>query len=159
MTSAALCDGILASERATFLTPFAGLSVPAEGCSSVHFERILGKPAADRMLLQGEKISAEEAKNIGLVLDVVPHDTLLDEAQTLAETWIREGRTRTIPGGQSVEEYKQVNKVESVRVADAFLSYNFLNHQENFLRSKGKVKEARIFFVLKVLRPLWSRLL
>ena len=159
VTSAALCDGILASERATFLTPFARLSVPAEGCSSVHFERILGKTAADRMLLHGEKISAVEAKSIGLVLDVVPHDNLLDEAQTLAETWIREGRTRTIPGGQSVTEYKQVNKVESVRVADSFLSYNFLHNQENFLRIKGKVKEARIFFVLKTLRPLWSRLL
>ena len=30
VTSAALCDGIIASEKAIFLTPFARLEVPAE---------------------------------------------------------------------------------------------------------------------------------
>merc|ERR1719509_608016 len=42
VTSASLCDAIVASERATFLTPFARLGVTPEGCSSVHFARILG---------------------------------------------------------------------------------------------------------------------
>ena len=46
---------------------------------------------------------------------------------------------RTIPGQQSVAEYKQVNRRESVEVADAFLSYNFLDNQVSFLRSKGKL--------------------
>ena len=46
---------------------------------------------------------------------------------------------RTIPGQQSVTEYKQVNRRESVEVADAFLSYNFLDNQVSFLRSKGKL--------------------
>ena len=43
----------------------------AEGCSSVHFERLMGQEAAERMLLRGEKISAAEAFNIGLVTEVV----------------------------------------------------------------------------------------
>ena len=38
-TSAALCDTILASDKATFSTPFKQLGVNPEGCSSVHFER------------------------------------------------------------------------------------------------------------------------
>ena len=42
VTSATLCDGIIASEKATFLTPFARLAIPPEGCSSVHFQRIMG---------------------------------------------------------------------------------------------------------------------
>ena len=91
---------------------------------------------------------------------------------------------RTIPGQQSVAEYKQVNRRESVEVADAFLSYNFLDNQVSFLRnkgklyytvlyctvlfcsvqvrflrSKGKLREARIFTLIKSLRPLWSKLL
>ena len=33
VTSAALCDGILASERATYLTPFTRLAVCPEGCA------------------------------------------------------------------------------------------------------------------------------
>jgi len=159
VTASTLCDGILASERATFLTPFVKLKVPAEGCSSVHFERILGKDGADRMLLKGEKISAKDAKEIGLVIDVVPHEDLLQEAQKIAESWVSCGKKRAIPGNQNVEEYREVNKRESVQVADAFLSYNFLDYQENFLRSKGKSKEARMFWILKVFRPLWSKLL
>ena len=83
---------------------------------------------------------------------------MLARSQAVAENWIREGRRRTIPGGQDVEEYKIVNKRESIQVADSFLSYNFLNAQENFLRSKGK-KEAKLFWFLKKSRPLWSRLL
>ena len=38
VTSATLCDGILASEKATFNVPFAALGITPEGCSSVHFE-------------------------------------------------------------------------------------------------------------------------
>ena len=83
---------------------------------------------------------------------------MLAKSQAVAENWIREGRSRTIPGGQDVEEYKIVNRRESIQVADSFLSYNFLNAQENFLRSKGK-KEANLFWFLKKSRPLWSRLL
>ena len=45
-TAPALCDAILASEDATFLTPFARLGVGPEGCASVHFERILGEAGA-----------------------------------------------------------------------------------------------------------------
>ena len=159
VTSAALCDGILASEKASFLTPFARLSVPAEGCSSVHFERMMGPEAAERMLVRGEKISAAEALNIGLVLEVVKHTELLTRAQELAESWISQGRRRTIPGDQDVSEYKKVNRRESVQVADSFLSYNFLDNQVTFLRSKGKEKEARVFWILKTLRPFWSKLL
>merc|ERR1712020_118420 len=65
VTSASTCDAILASEQATFLVPFARLSIPPEGCSSVHFERLMGAEPAQRMLAQGWKPSAEEAKEIG----------------------------------------------------------------------------------------------
>jgi len=52
VTSATLCDGIIASENATFSTPFAALGVTPEGCSSVHFARIMNQTNADRMLGQ-----------------------------------------------------------------------------------------------------------
>ena len=53
VTSAALCDGIIASHKASFLTPFARLAVPAEGCSCVHFQRILGTESAHKMIGEG----------------------------------------------------------------------------------------------------------
>ena len=47
--ASALCDGIIASHKDSFLTPFACLAVPAEGCRSVHFQRILGTESAHKM--------------------------------------------------------------------------------------------------------------
>ena len=51
---------------ATFHANFKQLAVSAEGCSTVHFERIIGAEAADKMLKQGIKIGAEEALKIGI---------------------------------------------------------------------------------------------
>ena len=50
VTSATLADSIVALEGTTFSTPFAALGICPEGCSSVNFERIMGKEAAERML-------------------------------------------------------------------------------------------------------------
>merc|ERR1719187_1567933 len=157
VTSATLCDGIVASEKATFSVPFAALGIPPEGCSSIHFERMLGKEAAKKMLDEGWKPSGQEAKEIGLVIDTVPHEQLMPRAQELAERWIAEGRKRTIPGGGSLEEYKAVNAKESVDLADAFLSVPFLEGQRKFLKSKGKNQQAAVFWLVKTLRPLWSK--
>merc|ERR1719273_2304801 len=73
-TAPALCDVILASDRATFSTPFSNLGVGPEGCASVHFERILGRETASRLLDDCWRPSAQEAKDVGLVAEVVAHD-------------------------------------------------------------------------------------
>ena len=95
----------------------------------------------------------------GLVKDVVPHEKLLEAAQILGEKWAKEGKKKEIPAGGTVQEYKAVNAKESQDLADAFLSYNFLNAQYEFLKSKGKSSEANVFMLIKTLRPLWSKLL
>ena len=51
--------------------------------------------------------------------------------QEVAEKWVQERRMKSIPGGGSVDEYKRVNEEESVRLADAFLAYPFLNVSTN----------------------------
>jgi len=160
VTSATLCDGIIASERATFSTPFAALGVPAEGCSSVLFPRLLGEQTAERILgTEGWQPTGTEAHQSGLAQWVVAHDRLLEEAQRIAEGWIAEGATRSFRGGFTLDELKAVNAAESVRVADAFLDVPFLRGQYKFLWRKKKHLPAAFFFTLRVLRPLWSRLL
>jgi enoyl-CoA hydratase/carnithine racemase len=160
VTSATLCDAIIASDKATFSTPFAALGVCPEGCSSVHFERLMGQRNAERMLGEdGWKPTAAEALAAGLVQHAVPHDTLLTEAQKLAEQWIKDGATRKFRGPGELEELKAVNARESVGVADSFLSAPFMQAQFKFLWSKNKRAPATMFFTMWALRPLWSRLL
>ena len=160
VTSATLCDGIVASERATFSTPFAALGITPEGCSSVHFERIMGKANAERMLgKEGWKPSGEEALEAGLVQWLAAHDKLKEEAQRIAREWISSRATRSFRGGSGRDELKTVNASESQALADAFLSTPFIRAQVRFLWSKKKWGPATMFLAMLISRPLWSRLL
>lgn len=160
VTSATLCDGIIASEKATFSTPFGALGIPPEGCSSVHFNRLMGQANADRMLgEEGWKPTAEEALKAGLIQWAVPHNQLSVEAQRLACDWIDSGVLRSYRGGSTRDELKAVNARESIDLATAFLSTPFLKAQYRFLWSKKKWGPACMFLTMLISRPLWSRLL
>lgn len=88
-TSAALCDVVYASDRATFRTPFVQLGFCPEGCSSRLFPQILGKSKAFEVLVLGHELTAREALECGLVARVVPHDRL---DTFLQEDLLRYGR-------------------------------------------------------------------
>jgi len=160
VTSATLCDGIIASENATFSTPFAALGVPPEGCSSVHFARLMGQANAERMLgKEGWKPTAREALEAGLIQWVVPHDELIEEAHRIAQKWIASATTRGFRGGSGRKELKAVNASESQALADAFLSPPFISAQFRFLWSKKKWGPAAMFLAMLISRPAWSRFL
>lgn len=160
VTSATLCDGIIASEKATFSTPFAKLGVTPEGCSSVHLPNLIGSTSAERMLgSEGWIPSAQEAFEVGLVDQVVAHGDLMGRAQTLAESWVAEGKTRSFKAGATREGLKQVNAKESEALGDAFLASKFLMGQAQFLWSRKKYGPALTFFALSATRPAWARFL
>lgn len=159
VTAATLCDGIIASEKATFSTPFAALAVAREGCSSVHLERLIGYAAAERMLgPEGWKPMGAEAAEVGLAQWVAPHDELMSRAQAIAEGWVEERKPRTFRGGSTLEELLAVNAKESVAVADSFLAQPFLKGQFSFLWRKKKLVPSLTFGALWLTQPLWSRL-
>lgn len=156
VTSATLADGIIASETATFSTPFAALGVFPEGCSSIHFARIMNEENAQRMIgPEGWKPTAAEALEAGFVQWVVPKEKLQEEAQKIAEQWIEEGKTRSFRGGSTLEELKAVNAEESVGVANSFFTSTFLKGQMAFLWSRKKYVPASVFLTLWLSRPFW----
>jgi len=160
VTAATLCDGIIASDKATFSTPFAALGVTPEGCSSVQFARLMGQANADRMLgEEGWKPTAGEAHEADLVQWVASHEQLGEEARRIAQEWIASGAARSFRGGSGRDELKAVNARESIALADAFLSAAFIKAQFKFLWSKKKWGPAAMFLTLLISRPLWSRLL
>lgn len=78
------CDLVVASETARFKVPFAPLGVPPEAASSYLFPARVGWQRAAEILLTGDWVTAQEAKEWGLVRDVVAPDELLDAALDLA---------------------------------------------------------------------------
>jgi enoyl-CoA hydratase/carnithine racemase len=79
----ATCDLAVASTAASFATP--GVNIGAF-CSTpgVALGRAVGRKAAMEMLLTGDAISAERARDIGLVTRVVTPDALDAEVESLA---------------------------------------------------------------------------
>ena len=83
LTLASWCDFVVASDRAEFGLPEVNLGVPAI-VASIRLPQRVNWADAMELLLTGERIDAERALAMGLVWRVVPHDTLLDEANALA---------------------------------------------------------------------------
>lgn len=83
------CDIRITSDIARFGEGYVKLGlVPGDG-GGYFLPRIIGLDKALEMLWTGKIIGAEEAKNIGLVTHVYPHEQFLVEAYTLAEKFAR----------------------------------------------------------------------
>ena len=72
-------------------------------------------------MLGNWKVLAEEAKRIGVVVDVVIHNDLMQEAQCLAERWVQEGWQRTLPGGENMAKNNETKAIELVIIVKLFL--------------------------------------
>ncbi len=82
------CDIRIASEQAKIGQPEINLGLIPGGGGTQRLPRLVGLGQAMKLILTGDMISATEAKAIGLVDDVVPHDQLraftLDLANKIA---------------------------------------------------------------------------
>ncbi len=78
-------DVIVAGESARFRYPFTALGISPELGSSWMLPHQIGWQAAQWLLLSANWIDAERARDIGLVLEVVPDDELADRAAALAD--------------------------------------------------------------------------
>ena len=80
------CDFLIASERARFADTHARVGVMPGGGMTIRLPQLVGLDRARRMSLTGDYIDAETARDWGLVVEVVPHESLLERARELAAT-------------------------------------------------------------------------
>jgi len=80
-----MADIVIASDRAAFADKAhaPGGVVPGDGVH-VWWPMLLGPNRARHFLLTGNEITAEEAKTLGFVAEVVPHGKVLDRAYEIA---------------------------------------------------------------------------
>lgn len=81
------CDVVLATTRARFSEIFVQRGLTVDFGGTWHLPRIVGLQRAKEMVLSGRIVEAAEAKEIGLVLDLVEVNELTDAAQELAESF------------------------------------------------------------------------
>ncbi|MGP1676742.1 MAG: enoyl-CoA hydratase [Burkholderiales bacterium] len=78
------CDLVYAAPNARLQLPFVNLGLVPEAGSSLLLPALVGYQRAAELLLLGEPFSAQKAKEIGLVTEVVPEDQLFDTAMAQA---------------------------------------------------------------------------
>ena len=79
------CDLVYAAPNARLQLPFVNLGLVPEAASSLLLPALIGYQRAAELLLLGESFSAQKAKEIGLVTEVVPEDRLFDTAMAQAK--------------------------------------------------------------------------
>jgi enoyl-CoA hydratase/carnithine racemase len=85
------CDLIVAAARSTrLITPFVQLGVVPEAASTLLLPQLLGYQRAAEMLLLGQPVDAQTAREWGLVNRVVDDEVLMQEARALAAAAARQ---------------------------------------------------------------------
>ncbi|MGL5245564.1 MAG: short-chain-enoyl-CoA hydratase [Sarcina sp.] len=78
------CDIRIATERAKFAQPEAGLGITPGFGGTQRLPRIVGEGKAKELIYTGDIIKADEALRIGLVNKVVPVENLMEEVKVIA---------------------------------------------------------------------------
>jgi enoyl-CoA hydratase len=78
------CDLIYASEKAKLGLPEVSLGVIPGFGGTQRLTRVVGKQRAKELIFSGERLDAAKAKEIGLVLEVLPADQLLAHCKAVA---------------------------------------------------------------------------
>jgi len=128
VTAVSFCDFVIASERATFGFPEPRIGVPTI-VGAIRMPMRLNWSHAMELLLIGEAVDAQRAKEMGLVWKVVPHDDLMAESRQLADRLCKSAplavratkevavRTRTMPWVEAVR-FGETMRLVAGRTAD-----------------------------------------
>ena len=87
LSLACACDLRLAAESASFVPAFIGIGLVPDSGSSYFVSRLLGPARVFEWMTQNRKLSAAEAKEWGLVSEVVPDEELAAHVAKLAAVY------------------------------------------------------------------------
>jgi 2-(1,2-epoxy-1,2-dihydrophenyl)acetyl-CoA isomerase len=93
------CDLVVAAQSAYFLLAFVNIGLVPDGGSSLFVPTRVGMARATEMAMLGERVSAEQALQWGLVNRVVPDERVREEAAALAAR-LAAGPTRAYAGAK-----------------------------------------------------------
>jgi enoyl-CoA hydratase len=97
------CDVIYASDKATFGQPEINLGIMPGFGGTQRLARLVGKAMAKELCMTGVFVGAEEAKTIGLVNRVFPHDQLWEETMKTANILASKGKVSLQAVKSSIE--------------------------------------------------------
>jgi 2-(1,2-epoxy-1,2-dihydrophenyl)acetyl-CoA isomerase len=136
------CDLILAAESAFFSLAFVNIGLMPDGGSTAFVPAAVGKARAFQMAFLGERISAPQALEWGLVNWVHPDDRLMDEAAALVDR-LAAGPTRSYAGAKRALNRSIYRDLDSQLELEAELQHA-LGRSHDFLEGAAAFVEKRV---------------
>jgi enoyl-CoA hydratase/carnithine racemase len=126
------CDLVIASQQAYCLFAFGrmGASAADMGCSYM-LQRLVGVTRARHILYTGARIDAQEGKELGMFLDVVPHESVLDSALGLARQIAESAPRHALTATKQVMLRGETTDFETCVFYERYLQSYFLNGPEH----------------------------
>ena len=117
LTAVTFCDFVLASTRASFAYPEVRIGIPTI-VGAIQLPKKLNWSHAMELLLLGEKVTAERAKEMGLVWEVYPHEELLQKANELAQRLCLSAPLATRATKEVATRSQDMGWIEAVRFGE-----------------------------------------
>jgi enoyl-CoA hydratase/carnithine racemase len=138
---AVLADFVVASETAVFAVPEVTRGIfPGIGGTQL-LPRIVGTPFAKEMIFTGRRVTAEEAKNVGLVNHVAPAGQALAKAREIAGTIAQNGPVAVRQAKKAIAWGSEADLQTGMMLA--IEAYNITVHTEDRLEGVRAFNEKR----------------
>ena len=80
------CDIVLASDSASFIQAFSKIGLIPDSAGTFFLPRLIGIQKATALVMLGDKVSAQEAVELGMIFKCFPDDSFNDEVLKMATT-------------------------------------------------------------------------
>ena len=142
------CDFIYASENAKFGLPEVSLGILPGFGGTQRLSRLLGRARAKELIFTGDMIDAAKAKEIGLVLDVIPLPNLLGHARAALERIAKKGPLAIRRAKEAIDRGADLELADGLAVerevfSDLFASADRREGMKAFLEKRPPVFTGR----------------
>ncbi len=80
------CDIVVTTEHASFIQAFSKIGLIPDSAGTFFLPRLIGFQKATALMMLGDKVSAQEAYNLGMIYKIFPLAFFEEEVRTLATT-------------------------------------------------------------------------
>ncbi len=80
------CDIVVATQAAAFIQAFSKIGLIPDSAGTFFLPRLIGFQQASALMMTGDKVSADEAKQIGMIYKVFTNETFMQDTLALAHT-------------------------------------------------------------------------
>ncbi len=142
------CDLTLAGESAAFIQAFSKIGLIPDTGGTFTLPRLVGRQKAMALMMLGDKVSAAEAEQTGMIYRVVADETLEEEAFQVARTLagmptIALGLTKKALNQSEINDFQKQLQLEESLQTQAGLTEDFREGVKAFIEKRKPIYRGK----------------